>query len=76
MAVGPIAQSGVQGVREGFVRAQDAAERIAGSSLSSGLDDIVEAAVDLEAAELQVKASTRLIEAENNTVGHLIDIFA
>lgn len=76
MATNPIGQAGLQGVRDGLVRAQDAATRIAGASVGGNLDQIVEAAVDLRAAQQQVQASARVIEAENNTVGRLIDILA
>ena len=74
MAANSIGQAGLQGLRDGLLRAQDAASRIAGSSVSGNLDEITAAAVDLKTAELQVRASGRVIEAENRAVGGLIDI--
>jgi hypothetical protein len=77
MASNPISQAGVQGLRDSLSRAADAAARISeASSTTTSPADIAEAAVDLEAAELQAKASAKVIETAERTLGSLIDILA
>jgi hypothetical protein len=77
MASNPISQAGVQGLRDSLSRAADAAARISqASSTATSPADIAEAAVDLQAAELQAKASAKVIETAERTLGSLIDILA
>ena len=76
MATGSIGQIGLQGVLDGIARAQDASSRIVSSGTGGNLDQIVQGIVDLKQAELQVKASARVIEADAQTHGTLIDVLA
>ena len=76
MATQPLLNTGLQGVREGLQRANDAATRIAGSGATGDLESITEAVVDLRAAELQVKASAKVIDTAGQTLGTLIDVLA
>jgi hypothetical protein len=76
MATQPLLNAGLQGVRDGLLRANDAATRIAGSGASGDLESITEAAIDLRAAELQVKASARVVDAAGQTLGTIIDVLA
>ena len=73
----PIGQSGLQGLRDSQARAQDAASRIVRAGTEGGsTEDIASAVVDLESAELEAKASAKVIETENRTTGSLIDVLA
>ena len=76
MATNSIGQTGFEGLRRGLLLAQDAASRIAQSSVNGNLDELTEALVDLKAAELQSKASAKVIESANEAVGTLIDVIA
>ncbi len=76
MATQPLLNTGLQGVREGLQRANDAATRIAGSGATGDLQSLTEAVVDLRAAELQVKVSAKVIDAAGQTLGTLIDVLA
>lgn len=76
MATSPVSQTGFQGLREGLFRVQEAATRIVQSSGSGDIDALTEALVDLKSAELQAKASAKVIESANETVGTLIDVLA
>ncbi len=76
MATQPLLSTGLQGVREGLQRANDAATRIAGSGATGDLESITEAVVDLRVAELQVKASAKVIETAEQTLGTIIDVLA
>jgi hypothetical protein len=75
MSTLPIAQAGIQGLRDNLDRAQSAANRIVQSTVNGGpVEDISEAVVELKSAELGAKASAEVIEAANRTAGTLIDI--
>jgi len=76
MATPIVGPAGIQGVQDGLQRAQDAASRIVGAGATGNLDEIVEGIVELNAAELQVAASARVIESDADMRGRLIDILA
>lgn len=76
MTTQPLLSTGLSGVREGIQRANDAAARIAENGAGGNLSELTEAVVELRAAELQVKASARVIEAADRTLGSVIDILA
>jgi hypothetical protein len=76
LTITPVGQSGLQGVQEGLQRAQDAAALMVDAGVTGSLDQIVEAAVELNAAQLQVAASVRVIEADADIRGQLIDVLA
>jgi hypothetical protein len=91
MAINPVSQAGFQGFQDSLARAQDAAQRIASASLpvsppppaanppvdqESAASDSTGAVVDLRVAELQARASARVIEAGEESLGTLIDIRA
>ena len=70
----PISSNGVQGISDAFARAQDASSRILEAGTSGSLDQMAAAIVELKAAEMQVAASAKVVEAENEMRGRLIDI--
>jgi hypothetical protein len=77
MASNPIFQTGVNGLRDSLLRADDAAARIRDATTKPASPaDIAEAVVDLEAAELQAKASAKVVETAARTLGSVIDILA
>ncbi len=76
MAVNGIFQAGVTGIGDGVARADNAAGRIAPPGAGDELAELVEAAVELTAAEQQVEASLRVVETANELVGTLIDVLA
>ena len=57
-------------------RGNCAATRIAGAGATGALESITEAVVDLRVAELQVKASAKVIETAGQTLGTIIDVLA
>lgn len=71
--VGSVLNTGVRGVQSGFQRAETAAQSIASAATGEEVD-LSEAAVDLIRSENQVKASARVIEVADRTIGSIIDI--
>ncbi len=68
--------AGLQGIQRGLADAQSAAQRIAQPNLEAGAAGLTEAAVDLLEAEVQVKASARVVDSAHETIGTLIDALA
>lgn len=84
--IGSLLQIGVSGVQSGLRNAQKASEDIVKSSVGVGeqgvadgtlnggpVADIATAAVELSLSELQVKASAKVIQVADETIGTLID---
>ncbi len=76
MSTVSVGQAGWNGIRDGMARAQDAATRIASGAAAGEPAELVDAVVELEAAEQQVQASARVVEAGNRTLGALLDVLA
>lgn len=71
--------SGVAGIQKGMADAQRSAEKLASSAQLAGdtpTEDMAASLVELNQAEIQVKASAKVVEAYNNTAGALLDEFA
>ena len=69
--------SGIQSFLQAQQRLSTSAEQIASASVSeNGTQSLIEPIVDLRVAEQQALASVRIIEAEQNTLGALLDITA
>ena len=76
MAINSIIQSGLQGVQQGLASAEAAASRIAAPPSDQFVENLTEATVELLQAELQTRASARVLEAAGETLGTLVDTFA
>jgi hypothetical protein len=76
VAIESVAQAGLRGLQEGLLRAEEAAGRIARGGSGGSATDIAAAALDLGQAELQAKASARVVETAERVVGSLIDVLA
>lgn len=71
--------SGLAGIQKGMADAHRSAEKLANSAQLSGdapTEDMAASLVELNQAEIQVKASAKVVEAYNNTAGSLLDEFA
>ncbi len=72
--------SGVAGVQKAFSQLDASASNIANQSLSSKTSNntvqpsVEDSLVQLQVAELQGKASAKVIDRENQMIGSLIDI--
>ena len=65
----------LNGINKGFSIAGGAAEKIA--NLSGSIDaaaDVASSAVDLQRGKLQVQASAKVLEAEGDMLGSLINL--
>ena len=72
---------GFQGMQKGFRQLNESAQSIANSNLKTTTSqpnqpgqDLTTASVDLIAAELQVSASAKVVEAGDRTLGSLLDL--
>lgn len=75
MAIGSITGSGLEGINKGYGIAGAAADNIAKLSDSKHVgEDLATSAVDLQRGKIQVQASAKVIETENQILGSLIDI--
>ncbi len=79
--VGSLLNAGLSGIENGLKNAQKSAEEIVQSTVGVGekdkpATDLAEAAVNLKASELQVKASAKVIQVADETLGTLIDTLA
>ncbi len=77
-AGGNILQNGLQGVQNGVRKVEQAADEVAKSGTTGSLDpaELASSLIDLKQGESQVKASARVIEAEDRILGSLLDIKA
>jgi len=73
MAINPVA-SGVQAFLGASQRIEESADKIAQSSDKGADANLAEPLIELKVAEQQAIAATKIIEAENNTVGTLLDV--
>jgi len=68
--------SGIQTFLNASQQVQESAAQIAKSTANGSLEGTTEAIVDLKVAELQAQAATKIIEAEGNQIGSLLDTLA
>ncbi len=68
--------SGIQSFLQAQQRLSNSADQIANAVAESGPQSLIEPLIDLRVAEQQALASARVIEAEQNTIGALLDIEA
>jgi hypothetical protein len=66
--------SGMQGIARGEAQLNQSAQTIASANVRDTDGDIDKAMVEQKQGQRQVEASTRAIQAENQTLGSLIDI--
>lgn len=64
------------GIQRGLDDARQAAHEVATAVDSENPTDVVHSLVDLKQAELQVAANAKVISAEDNIIGNLIDELA
>ena len=75
MSVNSVLGSGLQGIQNGFSKANKAADNIAKLNQSANpAESITESAISLMEGKTQVQASSKVIETVNATIGSLIDI--
>ena len=55
---------------------QDSAQEIALSSINGSPSDMISPLIELKVAEQQAMAAAKIISAENNRIGSLLDILA
>ncbi|RLA04927.1 MAG: hypothetical protein DRQ47_02455 [Gammaproteobacteria bacterium] len=68
--------SGIQTFLNASQQVQESAAQIAKSTANGSLEGTTEAIVDLKVAEQQAQAATKIIEAEGNQIGSLLDTLA
>lgn len=82
MDVGGILNTGVQGFQDATSRANKAAQDIASQSVEDASQervnqaDLTSAIVDLKVAEIDARASVKVIETASDLVGTLLDVKA
>lgn len=84
MAINSVLSAGLQGVQKGMQGMQRHAQNIASAPVTQEeavkenrqASDLAEDIVGLKQNELQVKASTKVIESAKETIGTLLDIRA
>ncbi len=78
MDVSGTSANGLQAFQNAQQRVSNAAEKIANNSTrgNSSTNDLAKAVVDLKQGELQARAAVKVINAENQTIGSLLNIKA
>lgn len=69
-----LSQSAVTGIQRGLQLATNAASNIATSNRDIGLADLATNIVDLKLGQLQVEASAKVLQVEDQLKGSLLDI--
>jgi len=78
MSVGSVMGAGLQGIQNGMEGLQKNATDIANFATEDNADavDLAESMVDMKLNELQVKASSQVLQVAGETIGTLLDIRA
>lgn len=74
MSTLPAIQTAFAGVQSGLQSMSENSTKIANANLPDSNTDITEPLVNLLRDELQVKASTKVIEATDSMLGSILDI--
>ena len=75
MVIGSTLGSGLEGINKGFSAVGAAADKVSKVSNSDNpVGDLASSAVDLLQGKIQVQASAKVLEAEGQVMGSLIDI--
>lgn len=70
----PAFQSGLNGINKGLQSLNENAAAIASTDAIESNTDITKPLVNMIKDELQVKASTKVLEADNAMIGSILDI--
>lgn len=76
MAINSISLSGFAALRDSVERAQIAAEKVAQAGEPDGKTGIIEALLELQQAKQQARVSARVVKAEDQMIGTMIDTLA
>ena len=74
--ISSISQSGLTGIQRGLQQATDAANNIATAVNDIDAADLATNMVDLKIAEQQVEASAKVLKADDQLKGTILDILA
>ena len=74
MEINSAATSGIQTFLNASERVQSSATQIASSIKNGETSDLVKPIVDLKIAEQQAGAAVKIIQAESNQIGSLLDL--
>jgi hypothetical protein len=74
MEINSATTSGIQAFLTASERVQESATQIANSIKDGSISDLINPIVDLKIAEQQAGAAAKIIAAENNQIGTLLDL--
>ena len=75
--INSISSAGLEGIRKGTERIDHAASKIAGLDRSNDfMGDVTSSAIELQQGKMQVQVSSKVLAAEGDMLGSLLDIKA